>query len=123
MRRVAQWGEGFIGTVVDPQTASQIYGQAQAAWQETGRAGRPRFVMGLYYALGPDADARGRVYLSDYYAFDPEIGPMIAGSIISTPQAIRGAIRDYAEVGVDEISFWPTIAELNQLERLADLVG
>ncbi len=123
MRRVAEWGEGFIGTVVDPGTASQIYEQAASAWQEAGRAGRPRFVMGLYYALGPDADARGRVYLNDYYAFDPQMGPLIAGSIISTPEAIRDAIRAYGDVGVDEIAFWPTIAGIDQVQRLADLMG
>lgn len=123
MQRVARWGEGFIGTVVDPGTASQIYGQAVNAWDAAGRSGRPRFVMGLYYALGPNADERGRAYLNHYYAFDPQMGPMIAGSILATPDAINNAIRGYEDVGVDEIAFWPTIPDLDQVQRLEELVG
>lgn len=121
MRRVARYGAGFMGTVVDPGTASQIYGQTLAAWQAAGREGRPRFVMGLYYALGPGADERGRAYLNDYYAFEPSMAPLIAGSILATPAAIREATRAYGDVGVDEISFWPTVADLDQEQRLEDV--
>ena len=123
LRRVARWGDGFIGTVVDPATASQIYEQAAAAWRGADRPGKPRFVMGLYYALGPDAAERGSVYLRDYYAFEPAITGLMAGSILATPEAIGGAIQAYGDIGVDEIVFWPTIPELAQIDRLADLVA
>jgi alkanesulfonate monooxygenase SsuD/methylene tetrahydromethanopterin reductase-like flavin-dependent oxidoreductase (luciferase family) len=123
MRRVAQWGDGYIGTLVDPATASQIYAQALSAWQAASRTGRPRFVMGLYYALGSDAAERGGAYLHDYYAFDPQMAPLIAGSILATPEAITEAIRAYSDVGVDEINFWPTIADIDQQHRLAEVVG
>jgi len=123
MRRVGQWGDGYIATVVDPGTASQLFAQAQGEWQAAGRTGRPRFVMSLYYALGPDANERGRRYLDAYYAFDPHMGPLIASSILSTPDAITGALRAYEGIGVDEITFWPTIAELEQVNLLADVIG
>ncbi len=123
MRRVGQWGDGFIATVVDPGTASQLHAQAQREWQAAGRSGRPRFVMSLYYALGSDADQRGREYLNAYYAFDAQMGPLIASSILSTPDAIADAIRAYEAIGVDEITFWPTIAELEQVSLLADAIG
>jgi alkanesulfonate monooxygenase SsuD/methylene tetrahydromethanopterin reductase-like flavin-dependent oxidoreductase (luciferase family) len=123
LRRVGRWGEGFIGTLVDPGTATHFYEQAMAGWQAAGRTGRPRFVMGLYYALGADAAERGGDYLRHYYAFDAPMAEMIAGSVLATPEAIGGAIKAYEEVGVDEIIFWPTIAALDQLERLAEIVG
>lgn len=119
LRRVGRWGDGFIGSVVDPPTASHFYQQALAGWQAAERDGKPRFVMGLYYALGPDAAARGGEYLRHYYAFDPQTAGMIAGSILASPEAIAGAVRGYADVGVDEIVFWPTIAAPDQLDRLA----
>ena len=121
LRRIAQWGDGFIGTVVDPATAREVYEQAAEAWRAAGRPGKPRFVMGLYYALGQDAAERGSVYLRDYYAFAPAITDLMAGSILATPEAIRGVIQAYGDVGVDEIVFWPTIPELDQIDRLADL--
>jgi alkanesulfonate monooxygenase SsuD/methylene tetrahydromethanopterin reductase-like flavin-dependent oxidoreductase (luciferase family) len=123
IRRIARYGAGYIGTVVDPATAGQVYQQVAGAWQAAGREGRPRFVMGLYYALGPDAAERGRPYLEHYYAFDPQMGPLIAGSILGTPESITNAIRAYADVGVDEIAFWPTIPDLDQVQRLEELVG
>jgi alkanesulfonate monooxygenase SsuD/methylene tetrahydromethanopterin reductase-like flavin-dependent oxidoreductase (luciferase family) len=123
IRRVGRWGDGYFGTGVDPATARQLYDVALAAWQEAGRSGQPRFVMGFYFALGPDAAERGAVYLRDYYSFLGPMADMIAGSILSSPEAIAGAIRAYAEVGVDEVALWPTIAELDQVDRLAALVA
>jgi alkanesulfonate monooxygenase SsuD/methylene tetrahydromethanopterin reductase-like flavin-dependent oxidoreductase (luciferase family) len=123
LRRVGRWGEGFIGTLVDPGTATHFYTQAVAGWETAGRTGRPRFVMGLYYALGADAAERGGTYLRHYYAFDAPMAEMIAESILASPEVIGGAIKAYEEVGVDEIIFWPTIAALDQLDRLAEIVG
>lgn len=123
MRRVGQWADGYMGTVVDPQTAGQLYGGALQAWQAAGREGKPRFVMGLYYALGPDAFNKGGDYLRHYYAFDPAMAPMIASAVLAEPSAIQAAIDAYAEVGVDEINFWPTIPDIDQLHRLADIVA
>ena len=61
------------GRSPDPATIRQLYDVALGAWQEAGRAGRPRFVMGLFWGLGPDAAERGGAYLRDYYAW---LGPM-----------------------------------------------
>jgi hypothetical protein len=41
----------------------------------------------------------------------------------TTAEAIRGAITRYADIGMDELILWPCIADLDQVERLADLVG
>jgi alkanesulfonate monooxygenase SsuD/methylene tetrahydromethanopterin reductase-like flavin-dependent oxidoreductase (luciferase family) len=121
--RVGRWGDGYFGTGADPAAARQMYDVALAAWQEAGRAGKPRFVMGLYFALGPDAATRGGVYLRDYYAFLGPMAEMIASTILSSPEAIAGAVQVYGEVGVDELALWPTIAELDQVDRLAELTG
>lgn len=123
VRRLGRWGDGFIAGGGGPAQAQQLYAQAQAAWTAAGKPGRPRFVAGMYYALGPDAAERGRRYLRDYYAF---IGPMaetIAGSIPTSLEALRGAIDAFAQVGVDELVLWPGTPDLDQLDRLADLVG
>jgi len=123
VRRVGRWGDGYFGTGADPATIRQLYDVAQAAWQEAGRSGTPRFVMGLYFALGPAAAERGGDYIRDYYAFLGPMADMIAGSILTTPEAITGAIEAYGAVGVDEVALWPTIADLDQVDRLAQVVG
>ena len=47
----------------------------------------------------------------------------MAGSIPSSRGAVEGLIRGFGEVGADEVVCWPTVAELDQVDRLADLVG
>ena len=121
VRRVGGWGDGYFGTGADPATIRQLYDIAQDAWHEAGRSGRPRFVMGLYWGLGPDAAKRGGAYIRDYYGFLGPMVEMIAGSILSTPEAIAGAIQAYGEVGVDEVALWPTIADPEQVDRLSDV--
>ena len=123
VRRAGRWGDGFFGTGADPATVRQLYDLAEGAWREAGRSGTPRFVMGLYWALGPDAAERGGAYLRDYYAYFGPMADMIAGSILSTPEAIKGAIQAYGDVGVDEVALWPTIADPEQVDRLAQIVG
>jgi hypothetical protein len=47
----------------------------------------------------------------------------IASSIPTSLEALRGAIAAFAEVGVDELVLWPCTPDLDQIDRLADLVG
>lgn len=120
--RVGRWGDGFISGGVDPATAQQLYGIAEESWKAAGRPGKPRFVPAAYYALGPNA-SRGGDYIRDYYGYMGEAADYMANAIPSTPEAVKAAIQAYADVGADELMLWPTIAELDQVDRLADLVG
>jgi hypothetical protein len=47
----------------------------------------------------------------------------IASSIPTSLEALRGAIAAFAEVGVDALVLWPCTPDLNQIDRLADLLG
>jgi hypothetical protein len=47
----------------------------------------------------------------------------MARSIPSSPETIEGLIRGLGDVGADEVVCWPTVAELEQVDRLAELVG
>ena len=123
LRRLGRWGDGFIAGGAGPAQARQSYALAQDVWTAAGKPGKPRCVAGMYYALGPDAAARGGDYLRHYYAF---LGPMaetIASSIPTSLEALRGAIATFAEVGVDELVLWPCTPDLDPMDRLADLVG
>ena len=123
IKRIGRWGNGFISGGGGPDAARQGYSVAVQAWKEAGRPGKPRFVGATYYGLGPDAAEKAAQYIRHYYSF---IGPMadrIAGSVPSTPDAIKGAIRAFSDVGVDELILWPTIPDLNQVKLLAELMA
>jgi len=124
IQRVGRWADGFItGGVADPVQARQLYEIAEASWQAAGRSGRPRFVGTLYYALGPDAQEQVRAYILDYYGYFGAAAEQMAATFPASPEAVREKIQAFRDVGVDELVFWPSVADLDQLERLADLVA
>jgi hypothetical protein len=47
----------------------------------------------------------------------------VAQSILSTPEEIKEAMRAYEGIGADELVLWPTVSDLDQIDRLADAVG
>jgi hypothetical protein len=65
----------------------------------------------------------GAGYLRDYYAFTGPFAERIAAGQLTTPQAIVQFVRGYEEAGCDELLLFPTVADLAQLERLADVIG
>lgn len=123
IKRVSQWGDGYIAGGAPPAMARQGYEVAEQAWKAAGRAGKPRFVTGMYWGLGPNAAERAGAYIRHYYTF---MGPMVeqmVSSVPTTPEAVKGAIQAFADVGVDELICWPCIADIDQVDRLADLIG
>jgi len=99
-----------------------MFDLAEESWRAEGRKGKPRLVACLYYALGPNAE-RGGDYIRDYYSYLGPAADDMARSIPSSREAVEGLIRGFGEVGADEVVCWPTVAELDQVDRLADLVG
>ena len=123
LKRVGRWADGFIsGGIPDPGQVRQMYDVAEESWRAEGREGRPRFVACMYYALGPDAE-RGGDYIRDYYSYFGGAEEDMARSIPSSPEVVEGLIQGFADVGADEVVCWPTIADLDQLDSLAELVG
>jgi len=123
IRRVGRWGDGFIsGGVRDPEQVRQLFDLAEGSWRDEGREGKPRLVASLYYALGPNA-GRGGDYIRDYYSYFGPGADDMARSIPSSPEAIEGLIRGFSDAGADEVVCWPTVAELDQVERLAEITS
>ncbi len=122
IKRIGRWGNGFISGGGGPDAARQGYSAAEQAWKEADRPGKPRFVGATYYGLGSGAAEKAAQYIHHYYSFLGPIADRLASSIPSTPDAVKGAIRAFSDVGVDELIFWPTIPNLNQVELLAELI-
>jgi alkanesulfonate monooxygenase SsuD/methylene tetrahydromethanopterin reductase-like flavin-dependent oxidoreductase (luciferase family) len=123
IRRVARWGDGYMSGGVPPEGAARNYQVAVDAWKAAGRAGRPRFVGLSYFGLGPNAAQRAGDYLRTYYAFRGPSVEQMANSVPSSPEAIKNVLRQFSDLGADEVVLAPGIPELDQVDRLADLVG
>jgi len=133
IRRVGRYGDGYIGSGHEP-ALDQAKPMAEIAlrhWAEAGRAGRPMLKKAIYFALGgPDALERAVMHLNDINRayLDKETGAghtverWIKG-LVHTPEMVKTVLSAYEDAGYDEVVFWPTIGAIDQLERLADIVG
>jgi alkanesulfonate monooxygenase SsuD/methylene tetrahydromethanopterin reductase-like flavin-dependent oxidoreductase (luciferase family) len=119
--RVARYADGYIHGGGPPRAFAKAAEKARAAWSDAGRPGRPQLWAQGYYALGDEAMIQaGADYLRDYYAFTGPSAEKIAAGLLTTPQAINQFVRGYEDAGCDELVLYPTVPELNQLERLAE---
>ncbi|MFQ5859055.1 MAG: LLM class flavin-dependent oxidoreductase, partial [Anaerolineae bacterium] len=121
--RVARHADGYVHGGGPPRVFARAADKARAAWADAGRPSRPRLWAQGYFALGDDASEAGRQYLLDYYAFTGPFAEKVAEGLHTTPQAIAQFVRGYAEAGCDELVLLPTVADMDQLDRLAAIVG
>jgi alkanesulfonate monooxygenase SsuD/methylene tetrahydromethanopterin reductase-like flavin-dependent oxidoreductase (luciferase family) len=121
LKRVGQYADGYIG-VRTPSEIEACYAHVLDGWNAAGRSGHPRLVALNAFALGPNAAERGEQSVRAYYAYWPERVDFIARSTLTTPKAIRAFVAACEELGVEEVLLNPTIADLDQVERLREIV-
>lgn len=121
--RAARYADGYVHGGGPPRAFARAADKARAAWIDAGRPGRPRLWGQGYYALGDDAAEAGARYLKDYYAFTGPFAERIAAGLLMTPQAIVQFVRGYEEAGCDDLVLMPAVSDLEQVDRLADVIG
>jgi hypothetical protein len=101
--------------------AAGSFEHERAGRQEQGHAGKPRLVAICHYALGhPD---QGRANVHDYYSFLGEAAGMIDRRTVRTTQEeIREAVKEFGEMGADELLFTPAPDNLDEIAALAESV-
>jgi len=52
----------------------------------------------------------------------PGLSAQIADGALRSEEAVAGAVKAFADAGVTELSFDPTVSSLDQVDRLADVV-
>ena len=122
IERTVRWGVGWTAGGSPPEQVGPVAERVRAAWQASGREGSPRIVALAYFALGDEPERGIDAYIRDYYAY---LGPYVdalAQGVPRTPEAVRGVRGAFEDVGVDELIFDPTIAEVSQVDLLADAV-
>jgi alkanesulfonate monooxygenase SsuD/methylene tetrahydromethanopterin reductase-like flavin-dependent oxidoreductase (luciferase family) len=119
--RMARYADGYAHGGGPPRAFASAAGRAEAAWRDLGRPGRPRLWGQGYFTLG-DVE-RGHAYLRDYYAFTGPFVERIVAANLTSGRAIKDFVRGYEEAGCDELVLLPTIGELAELDRLAEVVS
>ena len=122
VRRVGRYADGFVAAAANAAAVQELYQVALESWEAEGRSGSPRLAGVASYALGPGAADKVGGYIRHYYSFLGDTAELMARNAISTPEAVKDTLRDMESIGMDEVVFLPSVAEMDQLERLADII-
>lgn len=120
--RVVRWGAGWTAGGSAPDQVAPFAERVRTAWKDAGREGQPRIVALTYFSLGDEVVDDSKAYLLDYYAYLGEWAQGIADGTPRSSEDVRTTVSRFEEAGVDELIFDPTVADLEQVDRLADLV-
>ncbi|MTD58404.1 LLM class flavin-dependent oxidoreductase [Amycolatopsis pithecellobii] len=120
-KRMARWGEGYIGGSVPPEVVAPSFDEARAAWREAGREGSPRLAAVGYFSLG-DGE-KGRAAVRDYYeVLGDELADFVSQGVSTTAEEVKTVVKKFADLGTDELILYPTVDDVDEVKRLADLV-
>jgi hypothetical protein len=72
--------------------------------------------------LGEDAEEASRDYLLNYYRVIGDYAQVIAESALRSTSQLRDTVKASEDAGFTELYFDPTVAQLDQIDRLADAV-
>lgn len=126
LRRAGAFADGAVtwSFGADPEEVRRMRAVVLDSWQENGRAGRPSFVCGCYYAAGPRAKEDLSAYFHEYYpkVLPGQVEQLLAAVRTVTPEAIRDTVRRMEDVGCDEFIFVPVKPDMVHLEGLAEIV-
>jgi alkanesulfonate monooxygenase SsuD/methylene tetrahydromethanopterin reductase-like flavin-dependent oxidoreductase (luciferase family) len=117
--RVARHGDGWVAGAGAPGQAGPMIEKVRAAWQDAGRDGEPRFAGTMYFGLGDDAASRAS--LRHYYGHGDWVDAIVEG-VERSADRLSPLVRSFADAGITQVAFFPTVASLEQVDRLADAV-
>jgi alkanesulfonate monooxygenase SsuD/methylene tetrahydromethanopterin reductase-like flavin-dependent oxidoreductase (luciferase family) len=118
--RAARWEAGFTLGGAPPEMAAGAIEEFKAAYAEAGGAGAPRIVALSYFSLGEEHTEESLHNLRTYYGFLGDWAEQIAAGVPRTPEAVRRTATAFEALGVDELIFDPSVARLDQVDRLAE---
>jgi alkanesulfonate monooxygenase SsuD/methylene tetrahydromethanopterin reductase-like flavin-dependent oxidoreductase (luciferase family) len=120
LERAGRWADAYMaGPFETPVIAG--YAQAVAAAAQRWGRPRPRFVTSRYFGLGDPqwVDRNVQAY------FDIGGPAAVAGAragVLESPEAIRQVLDEHRQIGADECCLWVQIPQLEQIDRLAEIV-
>jgi alkanesulfonate monooxygenase SsuD/methylene tetrahydromethanopterin reductase-like flavin-dependent oxidoreductase (luciferase family) len=119
VRRMAKWGEGYVGGGLPIPLVEPMFDAARKAWKDVGRPGAPKLVAVAYFAFGDVEKGRANVY--DYYSINgEEFARSQAQGVRAGADEVRELIKAYEETGADELILHPGVADIHEVGRLAE---
>jgi alkanesulfonate monooxygenase SsuD/methylene tetrahydromethanopterin reductase-like flavin-dependent oxidoreductase (luciferase family) len=121
--RLVRYADGYVHGGGPPRAFRSAADRVRASWSDAGRPGRPQLWGMGYFALGPGAEDIGHVHLRHYYAFTGAFADRFVTGLLTTQEEIRDFALGYEEAGCDDLMLFPTVADLAQVDLLAEVVA
>ena len=123
VERIAKWGDGYMAPGGgEPEAMRKMWRDIEQAWQRHGREGKPRWVGASYFALGPNAAEHATRYINANYGYNPVLASKRLRTLPASTAAVEEAIRSQADMGVNEFILRPCAEDIDQMDRLGELV-
>lgn len=130
IRSASSWADGLAGFELDLDLArtSELFDVARTSWREAGRP-EPRLTTSFWFALD-DGDGSARVqmhrHLRHYMNWLPvhlvdALAP--AAGFAGTESELRAVLRQFEEIGADEVQLIPTSSDLTAVHRIAQIIA
>ena len=120
--RAARWNGGFTIGGAPAEQASIAADEFRQAYRDAGGAGDPHVAALAYFSLGEEHTDESLVNLRSYYSYLGDWTEAIAQGAAREPSDLRDRIKAYEDAGIDELLLDPTVANLDQVDRAADIV-
>lgn len=121
LRRAGRLADVYLAPPVPAAEVTRLYALVCAGAADAGRPAPA--LRGAAYCVVGGADEAAEAYMRAYYAAGGEaFVEQMLGALKRTPAAIRTYIAELEAAGVEDVFLWPTVAALDQIDRLADAV-
>lgn len=129
VRSAALWADGLAGTTLDLDVDGQneLFDVARASWAQAGKPA-PHLATSFWFAIGEDDRPREQVHrhLRRYMNWIPaDVVDAMAPTTgwAGSEQELLDVLRRFEDIGTDEIHLIPTSSDVDQVRRVADVVG
>jgi len=126
-RLAATWADGVSGFTFDlnMQAQKEAFDLARTVWKEAGRPA-PRLATAFWFAIGDGARPQVQKHLRHYMNWIDKAAleamlPTVGFS--GTAAELKEVLKRLADLGTDETVLIPTSDDLDQVKRVADIIG
>ncbi|MCB2047357.1 MAG: LLM class flavin-dependent oxidoreductase [Novosphingobium sp.] len=123
----SQWADGVCGMDFgpDPEAIGTYFDMVRKAWADVGKT-TPHLGTSFWFAIGDEARAQVETHLKRYFTWVDEASrDAIAASagFAGSLQDLRDVLKRIEDKGTDEVQLIPTSSNLDQVKRIADIIG
>jgi alkanesulfonate monooxygenase SsuD/methylene tetrahydromethanopterin reductase-like flavin-dependent oxidoreductase (luciferase family) len=123
LERIGRLGYAFMSGGGGPSRAKTNFDIVMEHRRNAGHSGTPRFVALSYFGMAPSAVEATVRSLRDWYRFLGPVAESMAQAFPSSPAAIKDVLEQFEAIGVDELVLYSGSDDINEVDRLAEIIG